>query len=56
MEIEFAFELIEDFITGVNMKILTSVRTAGDEGDEVRILPDEPSLSPVVAILVNPLL
>jgi hypothetical protein len=56
VEIEFAFELAEDFITGVDMKVFAPIGTTGDEGDEIRIIPDHPALSPVVAVFVDPLL
>jgi len=55
-EIEFAFELVEDFVAGVDVEILAPVGTAGDEGDEVRILPDDSSLAPVAAVFIDPLL
>jgi hypothetical protein len=54
VKIEFALELIEDFITGVDVKIFAPVGTAGNEGDEIRIIPDHPALSPVVAVFVDP--
>src|SRR5262249_10846350 len=56
VEIEFALQLIEDLITGVNVKILAPVRTAGNKSDEVRILPDDSALAPVATIFIDPLL
>ena len=56
MEIEFALELVEDLIAGVDMKIFATVGTAGNESDEVRILPDDSALAPVAAVLIDPLL
>jgi hypothetical protein len=55
-ELKLAFELIEYFVAGIDVKIFAPVRTAGDEGDEVRILPDHPTLAPVTAVLIDPLL
>jgi len=56
MEIEFAFELVEDLIAGVDVKILATIGTARDESDEVRIFPDDSALPPIAAILIDPLL
>jgi hypothetical protein len=54
MEVEFAFELVENLIAGIDVIILAAVRTAGDEGDEIGILPDDSPLSPVAAVFVDP--
>ena len=56
MEIEFALELVKDLIAGIDVKIFTPVRTPGNKGDEVGILPDDSALAPVAAILIDPLL
>ncbi len=56
VQIEFAFELVEDFIPGIDVIILPSVGSASHERDEVRVLPDNSPLPPVVAVFVDPLL
>jgi hypothetical protein len=56
VEIEFAFELVEDFIAGVDVKVFATVGTAGNESDEVGIFPNDSALSPVAAVLIDPLL
>ena len=55
MEIEFAFELIEDLIPGIDVKILASIRSAGYERNEIGVFPDHPALPPVAAGFVDPL-
>ena len=56
MEIEFALELVENLIAGIDVKIFTAVGTAGNKGDEVRIFPDDSALAPVAAVFIDPLL
>ncbi len=56
MEIEFAFELVEDLISRVDVKIFAPVGTSGNKSNEVRIFPNDSALSPVAAVLIDPLL
>ena len=55
MEVEFAFELVENLIAGIDVIILAAVRPAGNESDEIGILPDDSTLPPVAAVFVDPL-
>jgi hypothetical protein len=55
MQVQFAFKLIKDLVAGIDMKVLAPVRAARDKSNEVRILPDDPALAPVAAVLIDPL-
>ena len=55
VKIEIAFELIKNLIARIDMKILAPVGAAGDESDEVRVLPNDPALAPVAAVFIDPL-
>ncbi len=56
VKIEIAFELIENLVAGIDMKILAPVGAAGDKSDEVRVLPNDPALAPVAAVFIDPFL
>jgi hypothetical protein len=55
VEIEFAFELIEHLISGIDVKIFAPVRPARHESDEIRVFPDDPALPPVATVVIDPL-
>jgi hypothetical protein len=55
VEIEFAFELVQDFISAIDVKILAVVLPARDKSNEIRVFSDHAALSPVVAVVIDPL-
>ena len=56
MEIQLAFELVKNFIAGIDVIVFALVRPARDKCDEIGVLPDDPSLAPIAAILIDPFL
>jgi hypothetical protein len=56
MEIEFSLELVENLIAGIDVKVFAPVGTPGNKCDEVGVLPDDPTLPPVAAVFIDPLL
>jgi hypothetical protein len=56
VQVKLAFELIKYLVPGVDVIVLAPVRPAGDEGDEILVLPNHPPLSPIAAVIVDPFL
>ena len=47
MEIELAFELIENFIAFVDVELFAAIGAAVNDRDEVRVLPDGSVPAPI---------
>jgi hypothetical protein len=47
VEIELAFELIENFITFVDVELFAAIGAAVDDRDEIRVLPDGAAPVPI---------
>ena len=56
MEIELAFELIENFIAFVDVELFAAIGAAVNDRDEVRVLPDGLAPASISSVLFNPML
>ena len=56
VEIELAFELIENFIAFVDVELFAAIGAAVNDRDEVRVRPDGSAPAPISSVLFNPLL
>ena len=56
VEIELAFELIENFIALVDVELFAAIGAAVNDRDEVRVRPDGSAPAPISSVLFNPML
>ena len=56
VEIELAFELIENFIAFVDVELFAAIGAAVNDRDEVRVLPDVLAPASISSVLFNPML
>jgi hypothetical protein len=56
MELHVAFELIENLITFIDVKLLTAIGAAVNHHDEVRVLPYGLAPAPFFFVRFNPFL
>jgi hypothetical protein len=55
VELQFAFELIENLVTFIDVKLFPAIGAAVNHSNEIRVLPYGPAPAPFVFICINPL-
>jgi len=56
VEIKFAFELVENFVTFVDVELFATRGPAVNHRDEVRVLPNGAAPAPILFVRLDPLL